>query len=317
MSRYFTFADYRRFGLRHGFDYRADPRDLRDDQWVGRGELHEQTLRGGLSLVATDVHNRIGYTATAEERPGLSIRMMLDGQVDVHAPRRNHFTLRAGTAMTSHHREPVAMRGVHPGSTRLRGVSLMVPADLDPALYAQPELQRVLQDEKACCRHWAIPHNLLPSLSQLFDSPWQGNLDALWREGLALQILSVGLQADDLDSSVRSLRAGQQARLDRVRDYLHQAPGHDHSLAELAAIACMSASALRRLFVQQYGCSVFDYLHEQRMHHAERGLREEGWTVEQAASACGYRHPSNFAAAFRRRFGLVPSRWRTGPSKVG
>lgn len=41
MSRYFTFADYRRFGDRHGYDYRADPRDLRDDQWVGRGEMHE------------------------------------------------------------------------------------------------------------------------------------------------------------------------------------------------------------------------------------------------------------------------------------
>nr|WP_243402743.1 helix-turn-helix domain-containing protein [Stenotrophomonas sp. SPM] len=62
---------------------------------------------------------------------------------------------------------------------------------------------------------------------------------------------------------------------------------------------------------------MFDYLQEQRMHHAEQGLRERGWSVEQAAAATGYRHPSNFAAAFRKRFGLVPIRWRTGPSKVG
>lgn len=318
MSRYFTFADYRRFGDRHGYDYRADPRDLRDDQWVGRGEMHEQTLRGGLSLIATDVCNRVGYTATAEQRPGLSIRMMLDGQVDVQVPQREAFSLRAGTAMTSHHREPVEMRGVHPGSVRLCGVSLRIPAEFDVDLLQQPALQQALQGSEVGCRHWAIPHTLVPALSQLFDSPWQGDLDALWREGLALQILAVGLQADDLHgATTRALRAGQHARLERVRDFLREDPSHEHSLVELAQIACMSPSSLRRHFVQQYGCSVFDYLHEQRMHHAEQGLRERGWSVEQAAAATGYRHPSNFAAAFRKRFGLVPSRWRTGPSKVG
>ena len=155
-------------------------------------------------------------------------------------------------------------------------------------------------------------------LGQLFDSPWQDGIDALWREGVALQLLAVGLQAEDLQTDhVRTLRAGQRERLERVRAYLHDDPSHAHSLLELAQLACMSPSSLRRHFAQQYGCSVFDYLHEQRMRHAEQGLREDGWTVEQAAAASGYRHPSNFAAAFRKRFGLVPSRWRTGPSKVG
>lgn len=317
MSRYFTFADYRRFGQRHGYDYRADPRDLHEDQWAGHGQLLEQKLRGGMSLVASDVHNRFAYTATAHERPGLVIRLMLQGQVDVQVPRRSGFTLRAGTAVSTSHRDHMATVGMHPGNTRLRGISLLVPADLDPDVFQQPQLQQALRAPLEC-RHWAIPHALLPTLAQLFDSPWQDDLDALWREGLALQLLTVGLQADDLQADgARLLRAGQYARLERVRAFLRDEPSHEHTLLELAQLACMSPSSLRRHFVQQYGCSVFDYLHEQRMHHAERGLRVEGWTVEQAAAACGYRHPSNFAAAFRKRFGLVPSRWRTGPSKVG
>ncbi len=317
MSRYFTFADYRRFGQRHGYDYRADPSHLREEQWAGHGDLHEQTLRGGMSLLASDVHNRIAYTATAHERPGLVIRVMLQGQVDVQVPNRSDFSLRAGTAVTTSHRDHVAMVGVHPGNMRLRGISLMVPADLDPDLLRQPQLQLALGSHMEC-RHWAIPHAMLPPLAQLFDSPWQDGLDALWREGIALQLLSTGLQADDLNAEgARALRSGQRARLERVRTFLHDDPGHAHSLLELAQLACMSPSALRRHFVQAYGCSVFDYLHEQRMRHAEQGLRESGWSVEQAAAETGYRHPSNFAAAFRKRFGLVPSRWRTGPSKVG
>lgn len=317
MSRYFTFADYRRFGHRHGFDYRADPAHLREDQCAGHGELHEQSFRNGLSLVASDLHNHHPYTATAQQRPGLAIRLMLQGQVDVQIPQRGGFTLRAGTAVTTGHREPVAMVGVHPGGTHLRGVSLMVPAELDPDQLQLPQLRQAL-DAQLHCRHWAIPLAMLPTLGKLFDSPWQDDLDALWREGVALQLLAIGLQADDLQADGgRTLRAGQRERLERVRSFLHDDPSHAHSLLELAQLACMSPSSLRRHFVQQYGCSVFDFLHEQRMRHAEQGLREQGWTVEQAAAACGYRHPSNFAAAFRRRFGLVPSRWRTGPSKVG
>ena len=317
MSRYFTFADYRRFGHRHGFDYRADPEHLRDDQWAGHGEVNEQFLRGGMSLIASDVHNRFPYVATAQQSPGLAIRVMLLGEVDVRVPRRAGFTLRAGTAMTAHHREEVEMTGTHPGETRMRGVSVMVPGQIDPDLFHLPQLETALNSHLEC-RHWAIPHTLLPVLGQLFDSPWEDGIDALWREGVALQLLAVGLQAEDLQTDhVRTLRAGQRERLERVRAYLHDDPSHAHSLVELAQLACMSPSSLRRHFAQQYGCSVFDYLHEQRMRHAEQGLREDGWTVEQAAAASGYRHPSNFAAAFRKRFGLVPSRWRTGPSKVG
>lgn len=317
MSRYFTFADYRRFGERHGYDYRVEEGELHEDQWAGRGEVHEQSFRGGLGLIASDVHNRFTYTATAVHGAGLTIRLMLQGQVDVQLPRRRGFTLRAGTGMTTGHHEPVSMAGRHPGGSHLRGVSLIAPADLDVDLLRLPALQQALKPALQC-RQWAIPRAMLPALGQLFDSPWQEGIDALWREGVALQLLATGLQANGIKVDPgRALRAGQRMRLERVRAYLQDEPGHDHSLVELAQLACMSPSSLRRHFAQQYNCSVFDYLHEQRMMRAERGLREGGWTVEQAAAACGYRHPSNFAAAFRKRFGLVPSRWRTGPSKVG
>ncbi|PZP78317.1 MAG: AraC family transcriptional regulator, partial [Stenotrophomonas maltophilia] len=144
MSRYFTFADYRRFGHRHGFDYRAAPEHLRDDQWAGHGEVNEQFLRGGMSLIASDVHNRFPYVATAQQSPGLAIRVMLQGQVDVRIPRRGGFTLRAGTAMTAHHREQVEMTGTHPGETRMRGVSVMVPGQIDPDLFQLPQLETAL-----------------------------------------------------------------------------------------------------------------------------------------------------------------------------
>lgn len=317
MSQFYTFADYRRASQSQGVDYHFKP-GIDEDQWAGEGTMQQQVLRGGMTLTASDVHNRFDYTATAEQRAGVTIRLMLEGHVDVQLPRRGRLMLRAGTAMTTHHRNPVTLSGDHPGDTRLRGVSLVVPADVDRDLLQHSAPDLVLDDaQQLRCRHWAIPHTLLPLLQRLFDTPWKEGLDALWREGLAYQVLATALQAQDMgEQRARPLRTSQRMRLESVRDHLMAEPGNAHTLASLAQMACMSPSALRGHFTRHYGCTIFEFLHEQRMRHAERGLREGGWTVEQAANACGYRHASNFAAAFRRRFGLVPSRWRTGPSTL-
>ena len=85
------------------------------------------------------------------------------------------------------------MTGAHPGQTRMRGVSVIVPAGVDAEVFRMPLLEKAL-DTHLECRHWAIPHAMLPVLGQLFDRPWQDGIDALWREGVALQLLALGLE---------------------------------------------------------------------------------------------------------------------------
>ncbi|RUA22587.1 AraC family transcriptional regulator [Billgrantia gudaonensis] len=67
----------------------------------------------------------------------------------------------------------------------------------------------------------------------------------------------------------------------------------------------MSPSTLRDKF--RRACSiVFGYLQECRLSKA-RQLPRRGYSVQQTAHLCGYRHATNFATAFRRRFGYPPS----------
>ncbi|MFC6330980.1 helix-turn-helix domain-containing protein, partial [Alloalcanivorax gelatiniphagus] len=145
----------------------------------------------------------------------------------------------------------------------------------------------------------------------LFQPRWDGALGRLWQEGVALQMLAHALSADDQTRPAPARLSERDRRaLERVRDALHQQPEQDHSLDALARLACMSSSTLRRKFQYAYGQSVFNYLRDRRLERASHGLRREGWSVEQAAERAGYRHANNFAAAFKRRFGTVPSRWR-------
>ena len=46
---------------------------------------------------------------------------------------------------------------------------------------------------------------------------------------------------------------------------------------------------------------------------AHQGIEENGWTVSEAAYFAGFRHQSNFATAFRHKFGFAPSDLKARP----
>ena len=78
------------------------------------------------------------------------------------------------------------------------------------------------------------------------------------------------------------------------------------SLAELARQVGLGETALKRGFPRIFGTTVFGYLRERRLERARQLLLSGEATVMEAAAAVGYSNPSNFAAAFRSRFGVNP-----------
>ncbi|MCM2275424.1 MAG: AraC family transcriptional regulator [Candidatus Didemnitutus sp.] len=96
---------------------------------------------------------------------------------------------------------------------------------------------------------------------------------------------------------------------DRVRlaaEILVRDLGAPPSLGELAAQVGLSETTLKRSFPQVHGTTVFGYVRARRMDEARRLLASGAATVLEAATLVGYSNPSNFAAAFRRQFGINP-----------
>lgn len=59
------------------------------------------------------------------------------------------------------------------------------------------------------------------------------------------------------------------------------------SLEQLARIACMGTTKLKKLFKQVHGCTISEYIQQRRMSHAESLLATTDLTVEQiSVSAC-------------------------------
>jgi AraC-like DNA-binding protein len=75
----------------------------------------------------------------------------------------------------------------------------------------------------------------------------------------------------------------------------------------LSRICCMSRTKFINLFQKVYGVSSFDYYQKKRLNIAYECMKSGKHTVSGAAQIIGYTGINNFAIAFKKEFGLLPS----------
>jgi AraC-like DNA-binding protein len=313
-SQRYTTAQLDAMRQRHGFRVRFLSQ-VSEQDCIFEGQVQEHGLSRGMHLVSSDIRIHHGYESTSEHPRRFTAVVLLDGLAELQlagtarSPSARPACVTRQAAVSFSCGDHQVLTATHGGSQRVRGFNLSVEtpeACADPAL-AQL-LHQVLRSPQAALRAWSLPDHLATALQQLLDGVWTGSLAGLYREGLALQLLACALQAhaEPALAPAPPLRPGDRQRLDRVRDCLQAAPGQAHSLEDLARLACMSPTSLREKFQAAYGHTVFGWLREQRMLQARERL-SQGWSIQQTADYVGFGHASNFATAFRQRFGHAPS----------
>lgn len=83
-----------------------------------------------------------------------------------------------------------------------------------------------------------------------------------------------------------------------------------YTIAEIAHEVGMGATRLKAGFKQFYGTGMYAYLLERRMQLACQLLEDKNRTIKAVAKAIGFKYTSNFTAAFKKRFGVTPGKWR-------
>lgn len=95
-------------------------------------------------------------------------------------------------------------------------------------------------------------------------------------------------------------------RLGRVILAIHNNPGHDWSLAELASVMGASRSVFAERFLDITGMTPVRYLTELRMRLAMQWIGRENMPIEAAAIKLGYGSQAAFSRAFKRIVGHPP-----------
>ncbi len=98
-----------------------------------------------------------------------------------------------------------------------------------------------------------------------------------------------------------------------VRDLVLQRVTDPPSLTEISRMVGMNEYKLKRGFKEVFSTTVFGYLIEQRLHLAQRFLRDTGKTAAEIAAELGYATPQHFNNAFKKRFGITPFAAKKNP----
>ena len=79
------------------------------------------------------------------------------------------------------------------------------------------------------------------------------------------------------------------------------------SLIELVELSGLNDFKLKRGFKELFGTTVFGYLFDLRIERAQEMLREGKQSIAEISFHIGYKNPQHFTAAFKRKFGYLPS----------
>ena len=145
-------------------------------------------------------------------------------------------------------------------------------------------------------------------------SQYRGGLGYLFLESKVFELLSVYLsevlELNILSSSYISISKSDRDSITEAKRIIDSQLALAPSCEELARQVNISTSKLTKGFSSLFGTSVHAYVIDQRLEKAASLLLESNLNVSQVAILVGYSKASNFAAAFKRKYGVNPKNYK-------
>jgi AraC-like DNA-binding protein len=180
----------------------------------------------------------------------------------------------------------------------------------DKAESLHPLVRQVVQGERrdsAVAPSARLTTALLAAVGSLRHPPVFAPAQAVWFQCKAVE-LAAQLFFTPPEGELFCTRAQRSARerVDRVRAILREALSAPPALEELGRRVGCSPFYLSRLFSQEAGMTIQQYIRQLRMERAAELLRTGKCNVTEAALEVGYSSLSHFSTAFHETFGCCP-----------
>ena len=103
-------------------------------------------------------------------------------------------------------------------------------------------------------------------------------------------------------------QAARRKVLDHVQEHLHDSKAL--TLVALAQVACLSEFHFARMFRQSMGCTVHEWVLQQRLARARQALRaRQAPPLADLALDCGFSSASHLVRSFRTHLGVTPTQF--------
>ena len=142
----------------------------------------------------------------------------------------------------------------------------------------------------------------------MFNCPLAGPLGQMMLEGSLQQLVALQFAMMGSQKQNESVNRRDREVMHAVKDYLHATFQQGHSLLDLSRKFGVNQNKLKTGFREMFGKPVITYLYDLKMEHGRSLLLDKGMNVSEVAPIVGYRNANHFSTAFKRKFGINPSR---------
>ena len=202
-----------------------------------------------------------------------------------------------------------------PGNIRKLEIYIAIDAQYLNSLVQNRQQNRILQAILENTQPLLFEQIVYPSLqavvneiiSESVDDSFQLFFYKVKAEELICRLLIELVKRDE--TNVYSLNMNDIQAIYKVKEWMLEHLDKHATIEELAELANMSQSKLKRLFKQIFGNSIFSYFQNYRMQEATRMLKEEKLSVSEVGYQLGFSNLSHFSRIFEEHIGLKPKKY--------
>ena len=165
----------------------------------------------------------------------------------------------------------------------------------------------------------SINMHLTPEISailqRLDQTSHSGFCDQLLLESKVIELLALQISQFETFQAAELPLALKKEEMDRMleaREILINHTGDQLSLRTLAHLVGTNEFNLKRNFKIAFGNTVYGYLNQYKMEQAKTMLVEKDLTIAEVSLKMGYKYATHFSTAFKKYFGYLPNRIKSG-----
>ncbi len=160
-------------------------------------------------------------------------------------------------------------------------------------------------------QHGLISHQMYQIIHGIMNCERKGHFKKMFIEAKVIELLLLQLEQLGETGFVKAtLKKSDIEKMYAVRDFILNNLTEPCSLIDLAHKAGTNEFTLKKGFKELFGTTVFGFWNDVKMEEARKMLQTRSMNVSEVADAIGYKNPQHFTAAFKRKFGVVPSQLR-------
>lgn len=290
-----------------------------EDGVVLKGVFHHNLNCDGLSVHAGKLVEMQEMSTCVELPAALSFNILFEGQVDFSLGQQrqqlgNMSDAEVECSAIILNQPEVLIRRFRKGM-RVSKLNLFAERQwLEKRATTHAEQQRLkhIFANHNVFRYWQPSAQLVSLAQRLMTMSAEPSLtERLHAESMAIELLAVCL--DELEAKLQPaestprMKPVESSRDRQLKQQIDQMLLKRLTLTEMSSSLGVSISTLQRKFKSAYGVTVNSYCRQRRLDIARKALQMEGKSIGEAAYLAGYNHPSNFIAAFKKRFDITPS----------